>query len=461
MKVCFVTNHYKTFFFLAVAKRLEQWDVECVWVSTSRRWTDWLLREGVSPEDICDISTRGERWTSSPPSVLGELPEMQVGALILADRYLRTRPVHDAEAYLTMSWQLVREFLLKHSVDVALGEATYGIECLIAQLAPGVGVKYLVPHTVRHPADRFTLFQGWRQAKFASSHAPSSEDVTLAAQFVQEYSLRPEQPKYFHANQGRLKPRISWLGAPWRQHKLSRTDPYEWTRPTLSRIVRDHVSRIWNGQLIRKFPFVTLESVLQRGRPYVLLTLHRQPEASLDVLGYQFSSQVDLVRRLAQEIPSPHMLVVKEHSNGLGDRGWRFYRDIRKFPNVVLVDPFTSSLELMQNAAITLSVSGTSAYEAALQGLPAATFADMFFTEITLPGAPLRLEDGQLSSLLDVGRRANLPKRIDFVARLLANSRPGVIGSPFDTPGCMSSENVSLVAEGLMFLLGTPTEGRK
>jgi hypothetical protein len=147
------------------------------------------------------------------------------------------------------------------------------------------------------------------------------------------------------------------------------------------------------------------------------------------------------------------VLAVKEHSNGLGDRSWRFYQRLLRLPNVVLVDPFASSFALMREAAITLSVSGTSSYEAALQGFPSATFADMFFAEITSPGAALHLDEGQLPSLLKAATRPSLDKRTSFVASLLANSRPGAIGSPTDTPGCMSAENIALVADGLLSLL--------
>jgi hypothetical protein len=458
MTLCFVTNHHKTFFFFAVAEELEKSGIKTVWISTSRRWTEWLIRSGVNEADICDISVIGKEWTSGRASVVGELPEMQVGALIVADRYLRSRPAQNAETYLATSWQRISSFLRRQTVDVVLGEATYAIECLLAQLTPTVGARYLVPHTIRHPPNRFTLFVGWRQAQLATSHRPNGDDFSRAAEFLQEFAHRPEAPSYFHTSQGRIHPRLSWLGSPWRQRRLAHTDPYEWNRPTFSWILRDRLRRTLNGQVIRTFPFTPASDVKELGRPYVLLTLHRQPEASLDVLGYQSSNQLHLVRRLAQEIPSPHMLVVKEHSNGLGDRGWRFYRRLLRLPNVVLVDPFASSFGLMQDAAITLSVSGTSSYEAALQGLPSATFADMFFTEITSPRAALHLDESQLPSLLNASARPTLEERTKFVACLLANSRPGAIGSPSDTPECMSTENIALVADGLLALLDPQLE---
>jgi hypothetical protein len=178
MTLCFVTNHHKTFFFFAVAEELEKSGIKSVWISTGRRWTEWLVKSGVKETDICDTSSIGKEWTSGRESVVGELPGMQVGALIVADRYLRSRPARSAETYLATSWQLISSFLQRKAVDVVLGEATYAIECLLAELTPSVGVRYLVPHTIRHPANRFTLFVGWRQAQtnpvWKTSHEPRS-----------------------------------------------------------------------------------------------------------------------------------------------------------------------------------------------------------------------------------------------------------------------------------------------
>ena len=83
-------------------------------------------------------------------------------------------------------------------------------------------------------------------------------------------------------------------------------------------------------------------------------------------------------------LPDGWLLLVKEHTNAVGDRSWCFYRRLRQLRNVVLVDEKADSHDIIRRSRAVVSVSGTMAYEAALMGIPSLTFGDVFFNR--LPG---------------------------------------------------------------------------
>jgi hypothetical protein len=123
---------------------------------------------------------------------------------------------------------------------------------------------------------------------------------------------------------------------------------------------------------------------LPRDEPFVYFPLHFQPEASTTVRGRAFIDQGALVEHLARSIPFSQRLYVKEHPASVGSRSWTFYRRMQRIPNVRLIAPQVVSHALSRAASMTVSVSGTAPWEAAVLGTPAVTLAPTLFDG--LPG---------------------------------------------------------------------------
>ena len=102
------------------------------------------------------------------------------------------------------------------------------------------------------------------------------------------------------------------------------------------------------------------------GNRYALFTLHKQREASIDVMGGIHTNQQALIEVLSQSLPLHTTLLVKEHSNAIGDRGRDFYSSILARGNVRLVDPWLNIHELLREVDVVFSVSGTVGMEASV-----------------------------------------------------------------------------------------------
>ncbi len=135
------------------------------------------------------------------------------------------------------------------------------------------------------------------------------------------------------------------------------------------------------------------ERTLPPAERYAYFALHYQPEMTTMVLAPYWQDQLALVENIARSLPPGMKLYVKEHVPMMGMRPLGYYDRIRAIPNVRLVDPFLSSLELARDAEIVVTISGTVGWEAALLGRPVVTFGRVFYNALNCVQKCRAIED--------------------------------------------------------------------
>ena len=466
MNIAFLVSYLRTVQFHAVATRLERQGHRVSWISPSRHWRRWLQGQGVPAERIYDLTAHASAWKdpAAPRVDLAELAPLEgpisLRDLVLMDRLLRRRPPHEAVSYLATHARALAPFLRAQGVEAVFGEQTHAFDLVTARVCEQLGVPLFAPHTVRIPSLRFGFFRGFTQAELAPSRAPTDADRDAAQRLLAEFRDRPPRPFYFAANARVPRPRLDWLPKVSKHLRLAWEDRDDQTRPSLAILGRTRLAESARAALTAwTRPFAV--APLPAKRPFVLLTLHKQPEASIDVLGPRTSNQLELARHVARALPATHDLYVKEHSNAIGDRGPAFYGALAAIPGVVLVDPYQSSFELMKHAALVLTVSGTIGFEAGLLGIPAATFARMFFEPVLLRSglSAEALTTPALTELLEEGRRwpatDHDERAVAFLAGLLAQSFEGNVSGPQASADTMAPANLDHIAHGFLTLLAT------
>jgi len=102
---------------------------------------------------------------------------------------------------------------------------------------------------------------------------------------------------------------------------------------------------------------------------YFFWALHNRPESSSAVLG-DGKDEVEELLKVALEVPSGYTLAVKEHPIMFGTRKFGFYHALKKHKNVILIDPFCSTMELISRSTGVIGISGTVLLEAAMMDKP-------------------------------------------------------------------------------------------
>jgi hypothetical protein len=142
---------------------------------------------------------------------------------------------------------------------------------------------------------------------------------------------------------------------PWR---LLHTNAAEWARARAARPFYDR---------------------LDRSRPFVYFPLHVTDDYKITRIIPHCRDQVSLVEQVADALPVGYDLVLKEHPMSLGRNSIGLLRRLRRRPNVRLVQPYTSSHELIQGAAGVVVISSTVGLEALLYDQPVLTLGEPFY----------------------------------------------------------------------------------
>jgi len=457
MNICLLSNNYRTMFFERIGRGLERAGVGVFWIAASRRWADALIREGWRADRIlCLADFKGE-WLGAPQPDPADpaLTELEAGGLaanevILMDRELRKRP--HGKAHLAVIAREISRFLRHHDISAAFGEQTWAFELTTALLCRAQGRFFFAPSTVRVPSDRFGFFTHCNQAEIFEIRKPDRADREAAEAILEALRSRAYRPYYFHLFNKIRFFRSHWIGESVIQ-AFSRATAGDETLPTLAHRSRWRFNRIVNVHRVRwRRPFE--RDGIPGTRPFVLMTLHMQPEASIDVLAHRKADQIENVRALSRILPHGWEIYVKEHSNAIGFRSLRYYDELRRIPGVRLVDPYADTFRLMEAARLVLSPSGTVCLEAGLLGLKSGTFAPMYFAPVMSPGTIdlSVLTRAEFERLLRDDRDGRADPAA-FLSWLHAQSFPGRVGDPVHDPGCMTEENIATVVEGFMTLL--------
>jgi hypothetical protein len=132
----------------------------------------------------------------------------------------------------------------------------------------------------------------------------------------------------------------------------------EWTRRQAARALYDDVPK----------------------RPFVYFPLHVTEDYKIKRLIPHCADQASIVEQIADALPPGYDLVLKEHPMSIGRNGIGQLRRVRRRSNVVLVDPHTSSHELIRDAAAVAVISSTVGLEALLYGKPVLTLGEPFYS---------------------------------------------------------------------------------
>jgi hypothetical protein len=268
-----------------------------------------------------------------------------------------------------------------------------------------------------------------------------------------------EKPKYLKLIDGILKKNKSLLGRLDRVRRfltgenIEPGDPNVIVKKSVRFLVsaREELNKTTYG-FIRKSKLEDLRDV-----KFIFFGFHKQPEASIDVHGRYSEDQFLIVTNLWRLLPHGWKLVVKEHTNAVGDRSYRFYQDLLKYPGIILVEEKIDSKILVAKSELVVTVCGTMSYEAALMGKPSITLARVFFNGINYCRYMPFSELTRLGSMVDLinDLKAQPDNRIEFSNFLMKNSFEGYVSDYYTDLSVLSEDNVTKLANAFTRLLGS------
>ncbi|RMG84293.1 MAG: hypothetical protein D6714_08250 [Bacteroidetes bacterium] len=436
--ICFIANYSYTYLYHELAKSLRDAGIQVFWIANNRKLYNFLTAR-YDPESVLFISRKHFHKTNRP------VADFKLHELIYGDRVLRYEP-QNGLAFLQNIQRPIYDFLQHNQIRVVMGELTWAHEILIHRMCrqrPELNCSFISPHVVRIPDNRFAFFTDERQCKLLEFW----HDTTCTA------PLQPAKPQYLELNDEILKKGSSISGRLDRARRFFSNENMDFDDPTMlvnqwwrfASRTREEWNRLCYPLLVERTPFNagTL-------KPYVFYAMHKQPESSVDVYGRYYEDQLQLIKNLWRALPQGWKLLVKEHTNAIGDRGPGFYKTLRALPNVEIIEETVNSYDIIEQAELVATVTGTVAYEAALMQVPAITFAPVFFNRINYC-RQATLEDLSRNRLdaIACDLRNQPDNRLEFSDYLLRNSFEGRFYDPQTTSESLSPENVQKLSSAI------------
>jgi len=161
------------------------------------------------------------------------------------------------------------------------------------------------------------------------------------------------------------------------------------------------------------------------GEDYAYYSLSLEPELNLLFYSPFASDQINNIKQLARALPVHFKLYVKEHPHMYGNRTRKFYKEIKKMPNVKLINPKINSFSIIKKAKLVATVNGTAGWEAAFFKKPVITFGAAFYNSLSTVKYCTSAHElaGIVKQQLE---QYNYDEKelLDFIGALLADSAP-------------------------------------
>lgn len=156
---------------------------------------------------------------------------------------------------------------------------------------------------------------------------------------------------------------------------------------------------------------------------YAFFALHFEPETAIQVLSPFYFDQLTIISYIARSLPLHFKLYVKDHPVMINRRPKKYYKELLKIPNVKLIDRKISSFEIIKNAKLVATITGTAGWEASLLGKPVLTFGNIFYNNLSHVKRVLEIEalPKIINELLN-NFKCDENETLDFLAAVLKES---------------------------------------
>jgi hypothetical protein len=252
-----------------------------------------------------------------------------------------------------------------------------------------VGTRHTLTSDYKTLTDVDALYE-----KISSGALNLPDERARAETFLQQFRKRPapyaktDSPKTRPVTRGRqfdfLKPRnllrsLQWLVTVWNNY-FTGNERYDYSTVKPWHFFIDKIkqkTRVLIG-------FDALYDKIDLTKKFAFFPLQVEPEISTMLYAPYYTDQLWVAKQTAKSLPIDWLLYVKEHPAMYGRRTKRFYKELKKIPNVRLIPPTIESFNITTRARLIVTITGTAGWEAAIFKKPAITFGDVFYNQLPM-----------------------------------------------------------------------------
>lgn len=462
MNIAFVANGFKTEFFHLIGMELKSIipDIGLFFICFGREQYGYYKSSGVSDNNILFLPYSG--YSSNNDNPIGEY---KLNELIAYDRAMKYS-YHKWLKYMVNIQSDYYAFLVRNDIQYVFGEMTWAPEILFARICRDKlngKCTYLHPQSIRIPNGRFTFMD----SEFQDGIYEKAE-YWQDKQILKNYNipLQPIVPQRVADVAKDVRSKMSWSEAILRFMRfLTINQIRDFTRRDKDLYCQVPIKKKrYLAYRFERNKFYYLHCLKTsaweeiKGKKYVFVTLHMQPEASIDVVGRYYEDQLQNIKNIWRILPFDYYLVVKEHTNAIANRGKDFFEPLKKMRNLIIANENIDSHQIIKFSQGVFTNSGTVALEAALFKKHSFLFSSIFFDKIKYCHRVTWDDFKTCSSYLDlyekcINRDSNKMDVDSYSEYILRSSFAGVVDPHTGSPLFKDPDNIKTIAKSFATFL--------
>ena len=433
MKILFIENRHKTFFYEPIAKKLQEEGIEISWLIQNKEFTPNLESKKYSipyPNAEIDIQLDNE-----------------IESLIKIDRQFNHFKQKDS-SYFYYYNQKIKEILEEIKPNIVCGESTAFHELLTILNCKRKDILYLNPSSCRYPKGRFSFYKYDTLTPFNGSGEVLEN--TVAEKMISQIVNRNSSPDYM-----KLKPpsKISKIN-----DKALKVKSYFFGEKynTPNPIIKLKLEK-QKKQNIIKWDEVSKQSI-KKGNDFLLLyPLQMQPEANIDVWGKAYRDQTKLIEDIVVSLPKECKLVVKPNPKSNYEISKNLIRLARKHEQIEILHHNVKMDDILPIIDLVITVTGTIAIECILSKKPIVTVVKTINNKIK-SCIYIKSLNAELKTIIKKVQKGEFPcvtkqDMIIFINELNQLSYKGKISDPYTDASCIYQENINDIAKAFISVI--------
>jgi hypothetical protein len=434
LRLLFVENRQKTWFWDAVAERLALRGHEIHWVRQNPVfYGETGFSHAISPPHGVGAERSADPWFAE---------------IEASDRHCRN--FGGSSGHYSYYRDRLRDILESVQPHVTIGESTLFHELILIKLCRERGIEYLNPVSARYPDGRFFVMRYDSQRVISGSGERLPEEQ--AREIARSIAERTTLPYYMRPS-NRIRAMRKWISlrlgharllAGWLAGERFNT-PSPWRRLSVGWQIRCRLQR-WDE----------LARPLAERQRAILYPLQMQPECNIDVWGRMHNDQTRLVGALLERAPREVVVAVKGNPKPKCEVSDDLLALAARERRLVLLPRQTAMADAQRSTLGSVTVTGTVGFEAIFGSARCFSLAHPLITD-EFPTFAARDVAEAVELVLgtpnqgrgDVGMGASL------IQRFVEQSFPGVVSDPTSHPEVMEVENVAAVSGGLDSVLSS------
>lgn len=428
MKILFVENQYKTYFFEPIALKLQEKGHEIYWLVQNK-----MFKPKHKFDNVYVLPTPKKK--NYP-----KIEDADIDAIIYSDRNINYFKRKD-KGYFYFFNEKIKEYVHSTQPDIAFGESTLFHELMTGMYCKRMGVKYLNPLPCRYPTGKFSFYLYDTLEPYKGCNEDLSEEKV--AEIIDNIVNRTISPDY-------MKPLVM---TPVEKiiNKLEKTagyymgDKFNTPSPLVKLSIEKEKERT-----IERWNSCSINAVTTKNAFNVLYPLQVQPEENIDVWGRKRRNQLAVIKEIVANLSEDAVLYVKPNPKPRYEVDNEMIDFVSTHPKIEMIHHNVSMTDVFNYFDLIVTVTGTVAIESILSNKPVVNLIKTLNNTVK---NCIYLDDlKELPAIIDMVKNNNFPTATDaekatFINLLNRTSYYGNVSDPLSDKNCIAEENIEIITK--------------